>query len=391
MLRIDEEKTSQTLQKEELPAQAVRALEPKNASNSFEDEENEPDNFATLKAQAWGRMVPGQIGLHLSELREQAEKLRLPEAASPSLAIRVLHYHCDHLGTPRELTDESGKLAWSAEYMAWGKLKRLQGRAGGSADAAGAGVPPDQFWHTRTQPGRSNHLPEWVADNAGSLKRWRELKDAEEPQNTPEAANDPSVWGEPTDQSIRFQGQWHDPETGLHYNRFRYYDPDVGRFIHQDPIGLLGGFNTYRYGPNPTTWVDIFGLKGAYIFEVINNPTGDTYIGKGPWSRYLGSTRQRGGGKGAPDVSRGAHIDVKSPCTSVSDSDYAFIVEDTAMTIYKTLHNPSVKYLNAATSPGRKKLALLSVKCPILATRATADANALIGKMMEKPLGSGRF
>ena len=175
MLRIDEEKTGQTLQKEELPAQAVRALEPKNASNSFEDEENEPDNFATLKAQAWGRMVPGQIGLHLSELREQAEKLRLPEAASPSLAIRVLHYHCDHLGTPRELTDESGKLAWSAEYMAWGKLKRLQGRAGGSADAAGAGVPPDQFWHTRTQPGRSNHLPEWVADNAGNLKRWREL------------------------------------------------------------------------------------------------------------------------------------------------------------------------------------------------------------------------
>ena len=81
--------------------------------------------MGTLKAQAWGRMVPGQIGLHLSQLREQAEKLRLPEAASPSLAIRVLHYHCDHLGTPRELTDESGKLAWSAEYMAWGKLKRL--------------------------------------------------------------------------------------------------------------------------------------------------------------------------------------------------------------------------------------------------------------------------
>ena len=259
MLRIDEEKTSQTLQKQELPAQAVRALEPKNASNSFEDEENEPDNFATLKAQAWGRMVPGQIGLHLSELREQAEKLRLPEAASPSLAIRVLHYHCDHLGTPRELTDESGKLAWSAEYMAWGKLKRLQGRAGGSADAAGAGVPPDQFWHTRTQPGRSNHLPEWVADNAGNLKRWRELKDAEEPQNTPEAANDPSVWGEQTDQSIRFQGQWHDPETGLHYNRFRYYDPDVGRFIHQDPIGLLGGNNLYQYAPNPLVWIDPLG------------------------------------------------------------------------------------------------------------------------------------
>ena len=89
MLRIDEEKTSQTLQKQELPAQAVRALEPKNASNSFEDEENEPDNFATLKAQAWGRMVPGQIGLHLSELREQAETLRLPEKASQPVAARI--------------------------------------------------------------------------------------------------------------------------------------------------------------------------------------------------------------------------------------------------------------------------------------------------------------
>ena len=152
MLRIDEEKTSQTLQKQELPAQAVRALEPKNASNSFEDEENEPDNFATLKAQAWGRMVPGQIGLHLSELREQAEKLRLPEAASPSLAIRVLHYHCDHLGTPRELTDESGKLAWSAEYMAWGKLKRLQGRAGGSPDRAYGRQDVDELEEVRLGP-----------------------------------------------------------------------------------------------------------------------------------------------------------------------------------------------------------------------------------------------
>ena len=152
MLRIDEEKTSQMLQKEELPAQAIRALEPKNASNSFEDEENEPDNFATLKAQAWGRMVPGQIGLHLSELREQAEKLRLPEAASPSLAIRVLHYHCDHLGTPRELTDESGKLAWSAEYMAWGKLKRLQGRAGGSPDRAYGRQDVDELEEVRLGP-----------------------------------------------------------------------------------------------------------------------------------------------------------------------------------------------------------------------------------------------
>ena len=142
--------------------------------------------------------------------------------------------------------------------MAWGKLKRLQGRAGGSADAAGAGVPPDQFWHTHTQPGRANHLPEWVADNTGNVRRWREAQEAEQPTQS-DAANEPNVWGELADQSIRFQGQWHDVETGLHYNRFRYYDPEVGRFIHQDPIGLLGGVNLYQYAPNPLDWTDPLG------------------------------------------------------------------------------------------------------------------------------------
>jgi len=50
-----------------------------------------------------------------------------------------------------------------------------------------------------------------------------------------------------------------DRETGLHYNTFRYYDPDVGRFINQDPIGLLGGTNLYAYAPNPVTWIDPWG------------------------------------------------------------------------------------------------------------------------------------
>ncbi|PKG36989.1 RHS repeat-associated core domain-containing protein, partial [Psychromonas sp. Urea-02u-13] len=61
--------------------------------------------------------------------------------------------------------------------------------------------------------------------------------------------------------NIRFQGQYHDSETGMHYNRFRYYDPCCGRFVNQDPIGLLGGSNNYQYVPNPVGWVDPFGLK----------------------------------------------------------------------------------------------------------------------------------
>jgi len=61
---------------------------------------------------------------------------------------------------------------------------------------------------------------------------------------------------ETVENNLRFQGQYFDVETGLHYNRFRYYDPGTGQFTQQDPIGLLGGINNYQYAPNPTGWVD---------------------------------------------------------------------------------------------------------------------------------------
>jgi len=62
-------------------------------------------------------------------------------------------------------------------------------------------------------------------------------------------------------QPIRFQGQYFDDESGLHYNRYRYYCPQQQRFIHQDPIGLMGGINHYQYAPNPVNWVDPLGLS----------------------------------------------------------------------------------------------------------------------------------
>ncbi|MGQ7249535.1 RHS repeat-associated core domain-containing protein [Halomonas sp. V046] len=73
-------------------------------------------------------------------------------------------------------------------------------------------------------------------------------------------ANDGNGGNAATDNPFRFQGQYHDEETGLHYNRFRYYDPEIGRFTTQDPIGLAGGTNLYQYAPNPTGWVDPLGL-----------------------------------------------------------------------------------------------------------------------------------
>jgi RHS repeat-associated protein len=56
------------------------------------------------------------------------------------------------------------------------------------------------------------------------------------------------------------QGQYEDPETGLAYNRFRYYDADAGRFISPDPVGLAGGVHPYTYALNIQGWVDPLGL-----------------------------------------------------------------------------------------------------------------------------------
>jgi RHS repeat-associated protein len=106
-------------------------------------------------------------------------------------------YQNDHLGTPQELVDESGKVAWLGRYRAWGAL-------------------------------RGAKLANGEAAETGNL--------------------------------IRAQGQYHDEELGLCYNRMRYYDPHSGRFISKDPIGLAGGINEYQYAPNPVGWVDPLGL-----------------------------------------------------------------------------------------------------------------------------------
>jgi RHS repeat-associated protein len=72
----------------------------------------------------------------------------------------------------------------------------------------------------------------------------------------------------------RFQGQYFDKETGLHYNRFRYYDPHMARYISKDPIGLEGGINTSAYVADPTQWVDPLGLNKEKNnnFMGLNNP-----------------------------------------------------------------------------------------------------------------------
>jgi RHS repeat-associated protein len=57
-----------------------------------------------------------------------------------------------------------------------------------------------------------------------------------------------------------YQGQYFDEDCSLAYNRFRYYDPESGNYISQDPIGLNGGTALYGYVHDTNTWVDVFGL-----------------------------------------------------------------------------------------------------------------------------------
>ena len=115
-----------------------------------------------------------------------------------------IHYIVtDHLGTPRELLSEDGEtVAWRAELTLWGDMAELR-------------------------------LPR-------------------------RAANDNSP---PIDCPIRFQGQWHDAESGLHYNRLRYYDPDATQYLSPDPIGINGGTRPQAYVDDPNATVDPLGLS----------------------------------------------------------------------------------------------------------------------------------
>ncbi len=60
--------------------------------------------------------------------------------------------------------------------------------------------------------------------------------------------------------NIRFQGQYYDVETDLHYNHYRYYDPLSAKYLSKDPIGLIGGMNNSVYVSDPNQWVDPMGL-----------------------------------------------------------------------------------------------------------------------------------
>ncbi|MGO2166729.1 MAG: RHS repeat-associated core domain-containing protein [Pseudoalteromonas sp.] len=127
----------------------------------------------------------------------------------------IYYFHNSHLGAPQRLTDEYKQTVWQAQYNAFGT----------------------------TQVNTQQAIAEQITNN------------------------------------IRFPGQYFDAETGLYYNWHRYYDPEIGRYLQSDPIGLAGGINTYGYvGGNPMMYIDPYGLFSM-------DPVWDAvYQGTGGWT-----------------------------------------------------------------------------------------------------------
>lgn len=108
----------------------------------------------------------------------------------------------DHLGMPKDLIDQGGRVAWSAAHSAWGQVV------------------------------------EEYRDPASRRKM-------------------------PVESPFRLLGQYADEETGLCYTRFRYFDAEVGRWVSSDPLGIDGGKNLYAFDGNPASDTDSLGLKCA--------------------------------------------------------------------------------------------------------------------------------
>lgn len=122
----------------------------------------------------------------------QTERITAAHAPQEVIDERFFAIATDLVGTPTELIDETGRIAWRTRTTLWGSTT----------------------WNSSS----TTYTP------------------------------------------LRFPGQYHDPETGLHYNYFRHYDPETARYLTQDPLGLQPAPNPAAYVHNPLTWCDPLGL-----------------------------------------------------------------------------------------------------------------------------------
>ena len=147
------------------------------------------------------------------------------------IETRVFHY--DLRGHLIAETNQSGQILAEYIYLGDQLLATIQG---------------EQAYYYQ-----NDHLgtPQVLTNDSGSIV-WKA-------SYTPFGKAQISI--ESVENPFRFPGQYYDQETGLHYNYFRYYNPQTGRYIAPDPIGLEGGTNLFLYvRGNPLKWVDPWGL-----------------------------------------------------------------------------------------------------------------------------------
>ncbi|GKQ49102.1 hypothetical protein PSTH2693_28120 [Pseudomonas syringae pv. theae] len=134
------------------------------------------------------------------------------------------------------------------------------------------------------------------------------------------------------EQNLRFQGQYFDVETGLHYNTFRYYDPEIGRFTTQDPIGLAGGFNLYQYAPSPIGWIDPLGWIKVYRNLRTDELVSDGISAKNPGRGMSPAGHVRNGSspsfKGSQYVSTTTDMEVINKYKSAGQTTVSFDTDD---------------------------------------------------------------
>ncbi len=161
-------------------------------------------------------------------------------------SVRVFHYN--HLGYLISETNHTGQTIVEYVYIGSNLLAKIQG---------------EQVYYYH-----NDHLgtPQVLTDDSGNIV-WKAAY-------TPFGEAQVSIGV--VENPHRLRGQYYDAETGLHYNYFRYYNPQTGRYITPDPIGLEGGMNLFAYVKgNPLNTIDTYGLlrvKPGFEreFEILN-------------------------------------------------------------------------------------------------------------------------
>lgn len=193
-------------------------------------------------------------------------------------------------GVRHFLLDESRQP--EAEVDAHGKIVRIHVRLAGDPVAIiDRGASGERLVYLHLD---HRGAPEAASDGSGAVI-WRVARAPFGRRLATHRWETPGPGAAPFDVPLALPGQYEDPETGLHYNDHRYYDPDAGRYLSPDPLGLRAGPNLYAYAANdPLTRVDPTGLL-LFAFDGTGNS--DRPPGRDDWSNVYKLSRSYADGR----------------------------------------------------------------------------------------------